>query len=208
MKQLTFAAVAVAVAVLTGCGRDDTPRDNTAASSSAPFPVTTAENVPALPQVQSSNSTAAAESPSTPAGTTLPAGTAGAPATAAAPSSLPPGMAAAPAAPGATSLPGGVASADANSSSATTAMGAGPEGQATYAKACVACHDAGVAGAPKVGDKADWATRSAQGKNTLYDHAIKGYTGKKGMMPPKGGNTSLSDAQVKAAVDYMLDKSK
>jgi len=63
---------------------------------------------------------------------------------------------------------------------------------------------AGVAGAPKTGDKAGWAPRVAQGKDTLYKHAIGGFQGKMGVMPAKGGNTSLSDADVKAAVDYML----
>jgi len=70
--------------------------------------------------------------------------------------------------------------------------------------ACSACHTAGVAGAPKTGDKAGWAPRVAQGKDTLYKHAIGGFQGKMGVMPAKGGNTSLSDADVKAAVDYML----
>ena len=69
------------------------------------------------------------------------------------------------------------------------------------------CHAAGVAGAPKPGDKADWGPRIAQGKETLYKHAIEGYTGSKGMMPARGGSASLSDADVKAAVDYMADKS-
>lgn len=69
------------------------------------------------------------------------------------------------------------------------------------------CHAAGVAGAPKPGDKADWGPRIAQGKDTLYKHAIEGFTGAKGMMPAKGGAANLSDADVKAAVDYMADKS-
>ena len=63
-------------------------------------------------------------------------------------------------------------------------------------------------GAPKLGDKADWQPRLAQGKDTLYKHAIGGFTGAKGMMPPKGGNASLSDAQVHAAVDYMAGAAK
>lgn len=90
----------------------------------------------------------------------------------------------------------------------TAAMGAGAAGQDTYNKACMMCHGAGVAGAPKIGDKADWQPRIAQGNATLYEHAIKGYTGKKGMMPPKGGNTALTDADVKAAVDFMVAGSK
>jgi cytochrome c5 len=88
-----------------------------------------------------------------------------------------------------------------------TANAAGA-GEATYNKACMACHAAGVAGAPKIGDKADWGPRIAQGNATLYTHAIKGFQGKKGMMPAKGGNASLSDADVKAAVDFMASKAK
>jgi cytochrome c5 len=77
-------------------------------------------------------------------------------------------------------------------------------GDSVYKTACSACHTEGVAGAPKTGDKAGWAPRVAQGKDTLYKHAIGGFQGKMGVMPAKGGNTSLSDADVKAAVDYML----
>ncbi|MEP7275105.1 MAG: c-type cytochrome, partial [Betaproteobacteria bacterium] len=73
---------------------------------------------------------------------------------------------------------------------------------------CIACHGAGIAGAPKFGDKGAWAPRLAQGVNTLYTHAIAGYTGKAGMMPAKGGNAALSDAEVKAAVDYMAAAAK
>jgi cytochrome c5 len=90
----------------------------------------------------------------------------------------------------------------------TAAMGAAGSGQDTYGKACVVCHGAGVAGAPKLGDKGDWGPRIAQGNDTLYKHALEGYTGKKGMMPPKGGNTALADADVKAAVDYMVAQGK
>jgi cytochrome c5 len=72
---------------------------------------------------------------------------------------------------------------------------------------CAMCHAAGVAGAPKPGDKADWAPRIAQGKDTLYKHAMEGFTGSKGVMPARGGATTLSDDDVKAAVDYMADQS-
>jgi len=81
-------------------------------------------------------------------------------------------------------------------------------GKKVYDTTCVACHAAGVAGAPKFGDKALWAPRIAQGNDTLYTHAVKGYQGKAGVMPPKGGNMSLSDADVKAAVDYMVSHAK
>jgi cytochrome c5 len=81
-------------------------------------------------------------------------------------------------------------------------------GEGTYNGACFACHSSGAAGAPKVGDKGAWAPRIAQGKDTLYEHAINGYNGKAGAMPAKGGNASLADADVKAAVDYMVALAK
>jgi len=76
-------------------------------------------------------------------------------------------------------------------------------GEDIYNSSCVACHGIGIAGAPKVGDHDAWAPRIDQGLPTLYDHAINGYQGDTGMMPPKGGAMSLSDDDVKAAVDYM-----
>jgi cytochrome c oxidase subunit 2 len=78
------------------------------------------------------------------------------------------------------------------------------DGKGTYDTTCVACHGTGAAGAPKLGDKAAWAPRLKQGAAVLHDHAIKG----KGAMPPKGGNMALSDAAVKAAVDYMAAAAK
>lgn len=84
----------------------------------------------------------------------------------------------------------------------------GADGKGTYTSACFACHGTGAAGAPKLGDKGAWKSRIAQGEGTLFDHSINGFTGKTGIMPPKGGNMSLSDAAVKAAVQYMVDGSK
>lgn len=81
------------------------------------------------------------------------------------------------------------------------------DGAAVYNQACVVCHGAGVAGAPKIGDKADWAPRIAQGMDTLYAHSINGYQGKKGVMPPRGGSNK-SDAEVRAAVDHMVSQSR
>jgi cytochrome c5 len=92
--------------------------------------------------------------------------------------------------------------------SAVQVAQAGGAGKKVYDSACTACHAAGVAGAPKLGDKAAWSPRIAQGMDMLYTHSIKGFTGKAGMMPPKGGFMNLSDADVKAAVDYMVSKAK
>lgn len=88
------------------------------------------------------------------------------------------------------------------------AAGADDHGKKIYDATCMACHAAGVAGAPKLGDKAAWAPRIAQGMDTLHTHALKGFQGKAGMMPPKGGNMSAKDEDVKAAVDYMVSQSK
>ena len=78
------------------------------------------------------------------------------------------------------------------------------DGPATYEAVCKTCHGVGLAGAPKSGDKAAWAPRIAQGKETLYKHAIGGYNGKAGVMPAKGGRPDLTDELVKQAVDHML----
>ncbi|HYN27905.1 MAG TPA: c-type cytochrome [Burkholderiales bacterium] len=82
--------------------------------------------------------------------------------------------------------------------------GGAADGKKTYDAACAMCHAAGVAGAPKTGDKAAWKARIAQGKDVLYSSAIKG----KNLMPPKGGAASLPDADIKAAVDYLLSQAK
>ena len=79
-----------------------------------------------------------------------------------------------------------------------------PNGKAIYDAGCVACHSTGAAGAPKLGDAAAWAPRVKQGAVVLYNSAIKG----KGAMPAKGGNASLSDPDVKAAVNYMISQSE
>lgn len=91
--------------------------------------------------------------------------------------------------------------------SVSVAGTAAADGADTVKKVCALCHGTGAGGAPMIGSKADWADRIKQGKDTLYQHALKGFQGSKGMMPPKGGS-SLPDADVKAAVDYMLSQVK
>lgn len=81
-------------------------------------------------------------------------------------------------------------------------------GKSVYGKTCALCHAAGVAGSPKPGDKADWGPRIAQGMDLLHKHAIEGYTGAKGQMPARGGSTTLTDDEVKAAVAFMVDQSR
>lgn len=115
--------------------------------------------------------------------------------------------AAAPAASATANTATAAAPAPAGSGAAAPVAVAKADGKALYESVCVACHGAGVAGAPKVGDKAEWAPIIAQGEAVLYDRAIHGYTGKRGVMPPKGGSNASDDA-VKAAVDYMIAQSK
>ncbi len=80
----------------------------------------------------------------------------------------------------------------------------GGVGAKIYAETCKACHGNPAIGAPVLGDKAAWAKVIKQGKDKVYEHALKGFKG----MPAKGGNTALSDADVKATVDYIIGKSK
>ncbi len=91
----------------------------------------------------------------------------------------------------------------AGTDAAATTGAAADAGKTTYDTACFACHGTGAAGAPVVGKKDAWATRIEQGKDTLYKHALTGLNA----MPAKGGNASLSDEDVKAAVDYMVGQS-
>jgi cytochrome c5 len=81
---------------------------------------------------------------------------------------------------------------------------AGDPGQQRYQQSCGFCHDSGMAGAPKLGDKAAWAPRLAQGEAVLVEHAIKGYKS----MPAKGTCPQCSDKEIKEAADYMISKSK
>jgi len=93
---------------------------------------------------------------------------------------------------------------------ASGAENASPDdkGKAVYDGSCFACHTSGIAGAPKLSDKAAWEPRLAQGVETLVARAIQGFQGQGGIMPPKGGRADLADADVKAAVMYMVDQSR
>ena len=82
------------------------------------------------------------------------------------------------------------------------------DGKSVFDVACSACHGTGVAGAPRIGDTAAWASRIAQGTATLEKHALEGFQGETGMMPAKGGRTDLADDAVRAAVEYMASQSR
>jgi cytochrome c5 len=118
---------------------------------------------------------------------------------------------------GETAIPGAAPSAPAapaQTAPAQPAPAAGPaaetaqpdlaRGEQTYRRACAFCHDKGVAGAPKIGDTAAWAPRLALGMDALYASSLRG----KGAMPAKGGNPALADADVRAAVDYLVAQSR
>jgi len=79
-------------------------------------------------------------------------------------------------------------------------------GEQVYGQVCKTCHDAGLAGAPKSGDKPAWMPRIAEGEKTLVAHAIGGFQGKSGVMPPKGGNADLTDDEVHRAVVYLANQ--
>ncbi len=82
------------------------------------------------------------------------------------------------------------------------------DGKTLYDANCASCHESGMMGAPKPGDKAVWAPRIAQGKALLVSHSTDGFKGKLGMMPAKGGNAALTAAEISSIVTYMTDKSK
>ena len=81
-------------------------------------------------------------------------------------------------------------------------------GEQVYSTTCIACHAAGIAGAPKFGDKGAWAPRLGQGLAVLHKHALEGFQGKSGVMPPKGGRVDLADQSIANAVDYMVNAAK
>jgi cytochrome c5 len=82
-------------------------------------------------------------------------------------------------------------------------------GERTWMATCEKCHGAGGLGdAPAIGDRAAWEPRIAKGMDTLTSHAVNGFTGTIGEMPARGGNPRLADAEVRAALDYMVQKSR
>ena len=105
---------------------------------------------------------------------------------------------------------------DAELAAAAAAAVAAPKPVATvmtgpqvYNAACIVCHQPGATtGAPTINDAAAWAPRIAQGKDTLYTHALTGFQGTKGFMPPKGARVDLSDDEIKAAVDYITEQAR
>jgi cytochrome c5 len=107
-------------------------------------------------------------------------------------------VAEAPAAPAAPATPAAAPAASAKAAGSSDLV----KGEQVYTATCLACHGAGVLGAPKVGDKAAWAPRIAKGIDTLHTNALNGLN----MMPPKGGNAGLSEGDLKSAVDYMISK--
>ena len=121
---------------------------------------------------------------------------------AAAPAAAAPAAAAPAAAAPAAAAP--AAAAPAAAAPAAAAPAATIDGEKIYKGTCFACHDVGVANAPKLGDKAAWSARVATGKDALYHSALNG----KNVMPAKGGNASLSEAEIKAAVDFMVGKAQ
>lgn len=97
----------------------------------------------------------------------------------------------------------------AKAAAAQVAYGGTTDGKTIYDNLCTSCHTAGINGAPKLGSKAMWAPRIAEGIDTLVQHAINGYHGPDGnTMPAKGGNPALTDAQVKAAVTWIVSQAK
>ncbi len=205
-KNLFSSLLLLVSLLLSACGNDDAQQAQTApAPEATPAPV---EPVPAIPQPEATPPVAPAETPApaepvavepAPVVTPEPA----APAVEPAPS--------VPAEPVAEAVPAVPAEAPAPAETpavaapaAETPAGSAPvDGGQIYNTYCAICHKAGMNAAPKFGNKALWAKRIAQGRETVYAHAINGLRG----MPPRGGFADLTDEQVKAGVDYMVNAS-
>lgn len=212
MSRIAWSVVVLTAALAACSGKSDKTAETTGADSTSASSSTTA------PSSTTANSTSGTGSTGTATNTTgEPTASAKTADTSASPAVAVGGPMTTPAA----AANGGAGTTTQGSSATTTASNTGgstgtmgaaagstAHGQQVFSQTCVACHGAGVAGAPKVGDKADWGPRIAQGEQTLYQHAINGFQGKKGMMPPKGGNASLADGDVRAAVDYMVAQAR
>ncbi|TDO15200.1 cytochrome c5 [Halomonas ventosae] len=94
----------------------------------------------------------------------------------------------------------GTAMAASSGSGSASSSGGSIDGAAIYNNVCMACHETGAAGAPVRGNAEQWSARLEKGTDMLYNHALNGFNA----MPAKGGNPSLSDAEVKAAVDHLI----
>lgn len=183
MKKLLLSASALLFALsLTACGGDDKAAEENAATDDKASTASSETAAPATKPEAEAVKTEEAKPTTTP----------NTPPEAAAPST-PPAAPSAPPAP--TTTPEATAP-----SAAPAATTAAIDGEKVYKGLCFSCHVAGVAGAPKLDDKAAWAPRLATGIDALYATSLNG----KGAMPAKGGNPALSDAEVKAAVDYMV----
>jgi len=180
MKYVATFLIVASAASLLACGKsEDTP------APAAPSPAVEAAQVETAPAAVPEPVAPVVESPSAPIPEAAPSAAASQPAAAkpaeAAPAAKPTGEAAP-----------GTPSPDL------------AHGQQIYRQACAFCHDKGVAASPKIGDAAAWSPRLAQGMDVLYASALHG----KRAMPAKGGNPSLADADVKAAVDYLVAQSR
>jgi cytochrome c5 len=82
------------------------------------------------------------------------------------------------------------------------------DGEVVYRRVCVRCHDKGISGAPKLGDRGAWKVRIPTSINNLIRNAIEGYQGNQGVHPPRGGDRNLNDAQIEAAVRFMVEQCK
>lgn len=109
---------------------------------------------------------------------------------------------------GSVALPGEQQAIAETAAEGTAPVAAPLSGPQVYNAACMACHGGGIGGAPKFGDQAAWGPRIAQGAAKLNEHAINGFQGALGMMPAKGGRADLSDAEITAAVEYMVENSR
>ncbi|MFT3790506.1 MAG: c-type cytochrome [Rudaea sp.] len=96
----------------------------------------------------------------------------------------------------------------AKAAASQVAYGGTTDGKTIFGNLCQTCHTNAATGAPLITDKTAWKDRVAEGEDTLIKHAIEGFTGKKGVMPARGGNPSLTDAQVKATVEWILTQVK